>query len=96
MACHVDHEELERRAQLWAQGMSVKQMAEECCVTAKTMGSYVCRYRKFFPHRRTPSTAEERDRARAMRAEGMTYEAIANELGRNKNAVWHWCKDGRS
>lgn len=96
MAGTVCHKELERRARMWAQGMSIREMADECFVTYKTMQCYVCRYRKFFPRRHTPSTTDERKRARAMRAEGMTYRAIANELGRNKNAVWHWCKDGRS
>lgn len=96
MACTVDHEELERRARMWAQGMSIREMAKERFITAKTMGSYVCRYRKFFPRRHMASTAEEREKARAMRAEGMTYRAVADVLGRNKNAVWHWCKDGRS
>ncbi len=95
MACHVDREELAIRMQLWAQGMSIREMAEERFVTHKTMQRYVCRHRKFFPRRHRASTAEEREKARAMRAEGMTYKAIAETLGRNKNAVWHWCNDRR-
>ena len=96
MACHVDYEELAIRTQLWAQGMSIREMAKERFVAAKTMERYVYRYRKYFPHRHTPSTAEERDRARAMHAEGMTYEAIAETLSRHESTVRHWCNDGRS
>lgn len=96
MACHVDHEELAIRMRLWAQGMSIREMAAERFVTYKTMQCYVCRHREFFPRRHALSTTDERKRARAMRDEGMTYKAIADVLGRNKNAVWHWCNDGRS
>lgn len=94
MAGTVDREELAIRMRLWSQGMSVKEMAAECCVTYKTMQCYVCRYRKYFPRRHTPSTTDERDRARAMRADGMTYKAIAETLGRKKRTVWQWCNDG--
>ena len=92
MACHVDHEELERRAHMWAHGMSLREMAKECYVTYKTMQCYVCRHREFFPHRHAPSTTDERNRARAMRADGMTYEAIADALSRDIDSVWQWCK----
>ena len=93
MACRVDHKELERRARMWAQDMSLREMAKECCVTYKTMQCYVCRHREYFPRRHTPSTTDERTKARAMRADGMTYKAIADAFGRDVGAVWRWCKD---
>lgn len=94
MACTVDHEELERRARMWARGMSIREIAAECFVAPITIERYVYRYRKFFPCRSPRSTTDERDRARAMRADGMTYKAIADALGRHENTVWRWCNDG--
>lgn len=94
MACSVYREELERRARMWAQGMSIREIAAECFVTPNTIERYVCRYRKFFPRRSPRSSLTERDRARAMRAEGMTYKAIAETLSRHEGTVWHWCNDG--
>ena len=95
MARHVDHEELERRAEMWARGMSIREMAAECFVAPITIERYVYRHRKFFPRRSPRSSLTERDGARAMRSEGMTYKAIADTLSRHEDTVWHWCNDGR-
>ena len=97
MACHVDHEELERRARMWAQGMSTKEMADECCVSVDAITSYASYHREFFPHRHITTMvgdAEERERARAMRADGMTYKAIADTLCRSRSTVRQWCNGG--
>lgn len=94
----VDREELERRAWMWAQGLSTKQMAEECCVSVDAITSYASYHREHFPHRHVTTIvgdAEERERARVMRADGMTYRAIAKTLGRSRSTVRQWCKDRR-
>lgn len=91
----VCRKELERRAQMWAQGLSTKQMAEECCVSVYAINAYVRTHRDEFPYRQPTSSLDERERARRMRAEGMTYKAIGAKLGRDTSTVWHWCNDGR-
>lgn len=83
--------ELRRRAKLWAQGLSTKQIAHECGTSVRTMQRYISDHRWAFPYRDpSNSTIEDRDRARAMRADGMTYLAIANELGRPVSTVRGW------
>lgn len=83
--------ELRRRAMLWAQGLSTKQIAHECGTSVRTMQRYISDHRWAFPYRDpSNSTREERDRARAMRADGMTYLAIANELDRPVSTVRSW------
>lgn len=97
MVCPVYREELERRARMWAQGMSTKEMAKECCVSVDTITSYASYHREHFPHRHVTNMigdAEERERARAMRADGMTYKAIADALGRSRSTVRQWCNGG--
>ena len=58
----------------------------------RAIDDYLDRHRDVFQRRRQHrvSTSEERDRARAMRADGMTYLAIANELGRPVSTVRGW------
>ena len=97
MACPVYREELERRARMWAQGMSTKEMAEECCVSVDAITSYASYHREHFPHRHVTTIvgdAEERERAMLMRADGMTYRAIAKTLGRSRSTVRQWCNGG--
>lgn len=79
------------RAKMWAQGLSTKQIANKCGTTVRTMQQYISDHRWAFPYRDASSnTREDRDRARAMRAEGMTYLAIANELDRPVSTVRSW------
>ena len=85
-------EKLEHRAKLWAQGMSTKQMAHECGMTERSMCRYIDCHRSAFPRRKKQCgcTDEELRRAREMRAEGMSFLAIANELDRPVSTVRSW------
>ena len=87
--------ELKRRAELWAQGKSARQIAEECGVTKDRISEYARLHRDVMPLRgRGRATEEDRRRAREMRAEGMTYLAIACELDRPVSTVRSWIVKG--
>ena len=86
-----DHKELTRRARMWASGISIREIANECCVTEHTIECYVRKHSDLFPYRHATSTPEERESARMMRSSGMTYMAIAEALGRDISTVVRWC-----
>lgn len=88
-----DHKELTRRARMWANGMSIREIANECCVTEHTIECYVRKHRDLFPYRHATSTLAERESAKEMHESGMTYASVAKELGRDISTIVRWCGD---
>lgn len=76
------HNEAKR---LWAEGMSLKQIAEEMHVTRSSICSYVARHREDFPLRHAPAknemTGSKLRIAKKMWSKGESIKRIANKTG---------------
>ena len=73
---------LERRAAMWAKGLSIKAMARREGVTRYAMSKFTETHRESFPYRYAPRvTLDSEEVMRRMKAEGMTYKEIARQMG---------------
>ena len=84
--------ELSIRADMWKQGMSVKQIAHARGVTSHAIEEYITRNRKFFPYRTKPLRQREKELARRLRDKGLKIKEIAEMLGRHPVTIGSWCK----
>lgn len=81
-------EMLEQAAEMWAQGIGMRDIAKALGVTQAALSMQIRRARHMFPYRRIPNVTPYMDREiDAMRDDGMTLQEIADELDLNKDSV---------
>ena len=78
-------------AGLWAQGLSVREIADHVGYAEQTVRIFAHRHRELCPYRRPPKRTDEGvARMWALRSKGMSWSAIARELGISPATVWLW------
>lgn len=81
-------------SRLWQQGMVGSRIAKTLGIDERKLYEMTHNHRDLFPRRRAEfehvSDAEKWLMVE-MRANGMTYRAIAEELGREHSTVRRWC-----
>lgn len=88
----------EAAKKMWANGVSVKQMAYRLGISTRSVTYYVTRYRFDFPqrHRSKRLTDAQRQWIIAMRDEGATIKHIADEIGCHENTVQNVLRAARN
>ena len=81
MGVHTDDEKLKLRAAMWANGMSIQEIADVCGVQYRAIESYARKHRSRFPKRSKTRRPTMDDRMWAMYGDGLPIWRIAEELG---------------
>ena len=78
-------------AELWARGLSAREIAARVGYAERTICTFAYKHRDLCPRRREPKrTPEMVARMWELHAQGMSWEAVARELGVSPATVWLW------
>ncbi len=75
--------------ELWAQGATIADIAEQLCVNKYTLATYIRNNHDIFPNRRYHMDVWM---ARLTECKGMSAVAIAVKYGVSKSTVFKWAK----
>ena len=83
---------LAKAEKMWAEGVPVKRIADECNEKYDTLMHYVCNHRDRFPARRKSArlTDEQKERISQLNSLGVGPTAIAREAGCSKTTARHY------
>lgn len=82
-------EEIDLMAELWAEGDSVKRIAEKMGYAPSTIRSFACDHRDRFPFRRSPVDNEKMDLWLERIASGRARPSdVVNAMGVSRATVW--------
>lgn len=90
------NEEHALMVQMWAEGKTMREIADSIGRTLGGVDSHVKAHRADFPRRKLKTSQEERDEMRALRKRGWSYERIAAYLGVSDVTVRNHAFDGRT
>lgn len=76
-------------SELWANGVTIADIAEQLCVNKHTLATFIRNNHDIFPNRRYHMDVW---RARLAECKGMSAVAIAVKYGVSKSTIFQWSK----